>query len=90
MPARRILIDGAEWSVVPSVYVTSYDQDEFGLIFTRHDPAVGAREIRVTRYSPQGTRSREQSFRELSDDQLRALFEMSQPSFTSPEVGYAR
>lgn len=88
MPARKLDIDGTTWSVMPSGYITSYDQDEFGLIFTREggDP----KEVRVTRYSPQGSRSREQSFRELSDEQLRALFEQSQPSFTSPEAGYAR
>jgi hypothetical protein len=90
MPARRMVVDGAEWSVVPSGYVTSYDQDEFGLIFTRKADDSVRGEIRVTRYSPQGTRSREQSFRELTDDQLRSLFETSQPSFTSPEAGYAR
>ena len=48
------------------------------------------REVRVTRYSPQGTRSREQAFAELSDEQLKELFEQSQPSFTSPEAGYRR
>jgi hypothetical protein len=90
MPARRIVVDDVEWSVVPSGYVTSYDQDEFGLIFTRKAGDSGPGEIRVTRYSPQGTRSREQSFRELTNDQLTALFEMSQPSFTSPEASYAR
>ncbi|HEY8164231.1 MAG TPA: hypothetical protein VIF83_01635 [Gemmatimonadaceae bacterium] len=90
MPARAIAVDGVEWTVVPSGYVTSYDQDEFGLIFTRKAGNAGPGEIRVTRYSPQGTRSREQSFRELTDEQLRALFDMSQPSFTSPEAGYAR
>lgn len=90
MPPRRIVVDGAEWSVVPSGYVTSYDQDEFGLIFTKKPADSSPGEIRVTRYSPQGTRSREQSFRELTDEQLRALFDMSQPSFTSPEAGYAR
>jgi hypothetical protein len=90
MPARKIVVDGAEWSVVPSGYVTSYDQDEFGLIFARKAGDSVPGEIRVTRYSPQGARSREQSFRELTDEQLKALFEMSQPSFTSPEAGYAR
>jgi hypothetical protein len=90
MPGRRIVVDGAEWHVVPSGYVTSYDEDEFGLIFTRKAGDAGRGEIRVTRYSPQGARSREQSFRELTDEQLTALLEMSQPSFTSPEAGYAR
>ncbi len=88
MPARLIDIDGTAWSVMPSGYITQYDQDEFGLFFTRG--ADAEREVRVTRYSPQGTRSREQSFAELTDENLRALFQMSQPSFTSPEAGYAK
>jgi hypothetical protein len=88
MPARKIEIDGATWSVSPSGYITSYEQDEFGVIFTRE--SGGAKEVRVTRYSPQGSRSREQSLRTLSEARLRELFAQSQPSFTSPEAGYAR
>jgi hypothetical protein len=88
MPARRVTVDGVEWEVSPSGFVTAYDQDEFGLIFVRQ--SGNQKETRVTRYSPQGSRSREQSFRELTDDQLRALLQQSQPSFTSPEAGYAR
>lgn len=88
MPARILSIAGTAWSVFPSGFITQYDQDEFGLFFTR---GVGeAREVRVTRYSPQGARSRERSFAELSDEALVVLFEQSQPSFTSPEAGYAR
>ena len=86
MPARTINVDGSEWSVFPSGFITQYDQDEFGLFFTRGTGE--GREVRVTRYSPQGTRSREQSFAELSDARLRSLFDQSQPSFTSPEAGY--
>ena len=86
MPARTIDIEGSEWSVFPSGFITQYDQDEFGLFFTRGTGE--SREVRVTRYSPQGTRSREQSFAELSDARLRSLFDQSQPSFTSPEAGY--
>jgi hypothetical protein len=80
--------NGKVWRVFPSGYLTQYEHDEFGLIFVagRGD----ARELRVTRYSPVGTRSREQSLAELSDDDLRRLFDESQPSFTSPEVGYAK
>jgi hypothetical protein len=88
MPVRKIDIGGASWSVAPSGYITAYDQDEFSLIFTRESD--GRKEMRVTRYSPQGSRSREQSFRELTDAQIKALFEQSQPSVTSPEAGYAR
>lgn len=88
MPARTIAIGGDEWSVFPSGFITQYDQDEFGLFFAR---GAGAdREVRVTRYSPQGTRSREQSFAELSEEKLRELFAQSQPSFTSPEAGYRK
>lgn len=88
MPARQIEIDGSTWSVFPSGYVTSYMQDEFGLFFSR---GTGEdREVRTTRYSPVGTRSREQSFAELSEQDLRELFAQSQPSFTSPEAGYRR
>ena len=88
MPARPIEIAGQSWDVYPSGYITSYTQDEYGLIFSRDEG--GKREVRVTRYSPQGTRSRERAFLELTDEQLRGLFEQSQPSFTSPEAGYSR
>jgi hypothetical protein len=87
MPARTITVDGASWDVYPSGRITQYDRDEFGLIFVR---GTGPdREVRVTRYSPQGARSREQSLAELTDVELRQLFDYSQPSFTSPEAGYA-
>jgi hypothetical protein len=87
MPARSITVDGASWDVYPSGRITQYDRDEFGLVFVR---GTGARrEVRVTRYSPQGARSREQSLAEMSDAELRQLFDYSQPSFTSPEAGYA-
>ena len=88
MPARTIAVEGVEWNVFPSGYITQYDQDEFGLFFVRG--ADASREVRVTRYSPQGTRSREQSFAELSDDRLRSLFDQSQPSANSPEAGYIK
>jgi len=88
MPARTITVDGTSWDVYPSGRITQYDRDEFGLVFVR---GTGPdREVRVTRYSPQGSRSREQSLVELSDAELRRLFECSQPSFTSPEAGYTQ
>jgi hypothetical protein len=87
MPTRSITIDGGRWSVYPSGYVTQYDADEFGLVFVRG--TGGAREVRVTRYSPAASRSREQSLAELRESDLRTLFEQSQPSWTSPEAGYA-
>ena len=88
MPTRSITADGKEWRVFPSGYVTQYDRDEFGLMFIAETGAN--REVRVTRYSPQGARSREQSLAELSDSELMRLLGESQPSFTSPEAGYTK
>ena len=88
MPTRSITIDGTAWSVFPSGFVTQYEHDEFGLIFIRG--TGDAREVRVTRYSPQGARSREQSLAEMSDERLAELFQTSQPGTTSPEAGYRR
>jgi hypothetical protein len=87
MPARTITVEGRSWRVYPSGFVTQYDQDEFGLIFI--SGAGDGREVRVTRYSPLGSKSREESLTELSEADLARLFEQSQPSFTSPEAGYA-
>ena len=86
MPTRSISLAGRSWQVMPSGRVTQYDRDEFALLFVSGSGAD--REIRVTRYSPHGTRSREQSLVELSDADLAQLFELSQPSDTSPEAGY--
>ena len=87
MPARIITVDGRAWRVYPSGFVTQYDQDEFGLIFV--SGTGDDREIRVTRYSPHGSRSREASLAEMTEADLARLFVLSQPSFTSPEAGYA-
>jgi len=86
MPTRSITADGVKWDVYPSGFITQYEHDEFGLIFVAGEGSE--RRVRVTRYSPVGARSREQSLAELTDDQLRLLLEQSQPSFTSPEAGY--
>ena len=86
MPTRTISLDGRAWRVVPSGKVTQYDRDEFALLFI--SGSGPDREIRVTRYSPHGTRWREQSLVEMSDADLARLFELSQPSDTSPEAGY--
>ncbi len=87
MPARTITVAGRTWRVYPSGYITQYDRDEFGLLFV--SGAGDEREVRVTRYSPHGSRSREESLAEMSEEDLVRLFEQSQPSFTSPEAGYA-
>ena len=88
MPTRTISADGKEWRVFPSGYVTQYEHDEFALMFIAGTGST--REVRVTRYSPQGVRSREQSLAEMSDADLTRLFAESQPSFTSPEAGYTK
>jgi len=88
MPTRSITADGRTWRVLPSGRVTQYDRDEFSLMFIAGTGAE--RIVRVTRYSPQGARSREQSFAELTDADLARLFDQSQPSATSPEADYAR
>ena len=88
LPTRSITVDGATWKVFPSGLVTPNEHDEFGLIFVN---GVGAgRIVRVTRYSPTGARSREASLAEMGDERLVQLFAESQPSFTSPEAGYAK
>ena len=86
MPTRSITLAGRRWQVMPSGRVTQFDRDEFALLFVSGSGAD--REVRVTRYSPHGTRSREQSLLEMNDVDLTRLFEQSQPSDTSPEAGY--
>jgi hypothetical protein len=87
MPARTITVNSRTWRVYPSGYITQYEQDEFGLLFV--SGTGDDREVRVTRYSPHGSRSREESLAEMSEADLQRLLEQSQPSFTSPEAGYA-
>jgi hypothetical protein len=87
VPTRSIDVDGARWNVYPSGYTTQYDADEYGLLFVHGTGAE--RVVRITRYSPMGVHSREQSLAALTDAEVHALFAQSQPSFTSPEAGYA-
>ena len=89
MPTRSITVNGRRWRVTPSGFITPNVQDEFSLVFIAEAPD-GAREVRVTRYSPVTSRSREASLAELSDADLTTLLGYSQPSDTSPEAGYAR
>ena len=86
MPARRIMVDGREWQVYPSGFLTQSVGDEFGVIFVAG--AGDDRVVRVTRYSPTGSRAREQSLAELDDMQLADLFRTSQPGARSPGAGY--
>jgi hypothetical protein len=87
MPTRSINVDGRAWRVFPSGYITQYEHDEFGLLFVAG--TGDSREVRVTRFSPQGTRSREQALAEMPDEDIRRLFAQSQPGETSPEAGYS-
>jgi hypothetical protein len=87
MPTRTLVINGSTWSVYPSGYVTQSTADEYGLLFVRGTGTE--REVRVTRFSPPASRSREQALGEMSEADVRALYAESQPSFTSPEAGYA-
>ena len=87
MPTRTISLDGRAWRVMPSGRVTQYDRDEFSLLFIT-GTGEGA-EVRVSRYSPNGTRSREAALAEMSDGDLARLFAQSSPSEMSPEAGYA-
>ena len=86
MPTRTVNIQGRPWKVFPSGRVTQYDRDEFALLFI--SDSTGRREVRVTRYSPHGNRSRERSLSEMNDAEITRLFEYSQPSETSPEADY--
>jgi hypothetical protein len=86
MPSRRLNAAGREWRVFPSGFLTSYAGDEFTLFFVAGD--AEHREVRVTRYSPRGARSREQSLADMSSAELHRLFELSQSSARAPEAGY--
>lgn len=86
MPTRNLVIDGTSWRVFPSGFVTPNEHDEFALVFVTG--SGDDRDVRVTRYSPHGTRSREQSLAELPDAELHRLFAESQHGSTSPETGY--
>jgi hypothetical protein len=84
---RTIKVDGERWEVYPSGRITFYARDEFGLVF---ETGAGADRVRrVTRYSPLGARRPDRALEELSDAQLHALFQTSQPAWTSPVTEYA-
>lgn len=88
--ARRLIdIDGTRWEVTSAGSVTQYVKDEFALVFTRSAPGAAAPERRIVRYSPT-LRHRELSLNGLTDEDLQHLFRHSQPSWTSPELGYRR
>jgi hypothetical protein len=89
MTERQLTIDGQAWKVSLAGRFTVYDRDEYALVFERVGDA-GARERRLSRFSPQGSRSRERALAELSDAHLAALWRQSQETWTSPELAYVR
>ena len=88
MPRRIIEVNGERWAVSAAGRITQYDKDEFALRFTRL-PA-GSAQDRITRYSPLKAKDREGSLGQLSETELVGLFKVSQPSWTSSELGYRR
>ena len=88
MPQQMIEADGHRWTVAMTGRRTQYGKDEFSVCFTR----VGSEPVerRVARYSPPGAKSRDDSLAEMTDRELVSLLARSQPSWTTPEMGYQR
>ncbi len=86
MPGRQLIADGRTWRVYPSGFLTPSVADEFALLFVAGSGA--SRTVRLTRFSPTRSRSREQALAELDETALRRLFLLSQPSVRAPEAGY--
>lgn len=86
MAGRILTVDGHRWGVAVSGRPTQYQRDEFGVVFTSLDDGSQ----RISRYSPQAVKSPERSLVSLTDPRLIELFRRSQPSWTSPELGYRR
>jgi hypothetical protein len=89
MIERQLTIAGRPWKVSVAGRVTVYERDEVPLVFESLAPD-GTRERRLSRFSPQGSRSRERALAELSDAELTGLWRQSQETWTSPELGYVR
>jgi hypothetical protein len=89
MTERHIELDGRAWKVSIAGRFTVYDRDELPLVFERAS-ADGAKERRLARFSPLGSKHRDQALAELTDADVAALFRQSQPAWTSPELGYVR
>jgi hypothetical protein len=85
---RTIEVDGDRWAAYPSGRISFYDRDELGLVFEKGTGSDRVR--RVTRFSPLGARRPDKALAELSDAALRALFQQSQVSWTSPVTRYNR
>jgi hypothetical protein len=87
MAHRTISMDGATWEISPTGRVTQYARDEFGVRFQKRGGTDA--DQRVARFAPMGSRASEDALAELSDYELRELYQRSQPAWTSPETGYA-
>jgi len=88
MAGRTIEVNGEQWEVSSTGRITQYGKDEFGLRFTRRVP--GPVVDRVVRYSPRLSKNRESALAQLSDADLAGLLKVSQPSWTTPDLGYLR
>jgi hypothetical protein len=88
MPAREFEVDGTRWTVAPSGRRTQYNRDEYSLVFTRGRGPD--REQRILRYSPLATKNHELALRGISEADLRGMLARSQPSWTTPDLGYRR
>ena len=88
MPRRIVTVKGARWEVSPAGRITQYGKDEFALRFRRIEPLPP--EERLTRYAPRRAKDRETSLAQLTDRELINLLLVSQPSWTTPELGYRR
>jgi len=88
MSGRTFEVNGQQWRVSPTGRITQYGKDEFGLRFTRLGPQPV--EERVVRYSPQLSKNRESALAQLSDAELAGLLKVSQPAWTTPDLGYLR
>jgi hypothetical protein len=86
VPSRRVVVDGRAWRVYPGGFLTQSGADEHSLLFVAGEGAE--REVRLTRFSPTGARSREQALAALDDRALRQLLRQAQPSVRAPEAGY--
>lgn len=89
MIERQIVLDGRTWTVSLAGRFTVYGRDEVPVVF-EHRAADGTRLRRLSRFSPLGSREREQALAELSEAALAALWRQSQEEWTSPELGYVR
>lgn len=88
MPRRFVTVKGERWEVSPAGRITQYGKDEFALKFRRVDPPPV--EERLTRYAPRLAKDRETALAQLSDRELAGFLLVSQPSWTTPELGYRR